>query len=522
MKKTLLALLMGAALLGGAAYWQYKPYLEYQIESILRDKGLQNVYVSIAHIGFGGASFQEIRFGAEDNPLIFKDVQLKYTLSDLSAGRLDEIVLENLVVSAMKEEDGWVVYGLEGLQSAANKSAESDNPLAFIPVNAAGMDAIPFRYLGIKNSALDITGTFGEAHIPLNIEWSRGEEADLSYQAEEITATLGNIAVSVLNPQFQASMLDDMWKGVWRVTEVKSDNDILPSLGIQGQIEADQNHIRASGDFVSDDQSYSGDFTVEYTPLAQPSFKLQSAADIHVPPDVAPVEIPPLKAMTSATYDGLVFAAQGHIFSDDKSWNADYHVSTGNAKSAEDGMRISSAVMPWNEGRISIKDVWYPLNPAEAIPIKVAVDKVALASLLSTMTGDRIQAQGLVSGYVNIEIAPDGSFTILNGDLAAEGPGTIMMPPEVIPASNDEVDLVKDIMEDLHFKVLNISATPDANRQVGIKLSVEGNNPKVYDGYPVKLNINLTGNLIDFIEQNVMLLTKPEKFLKGNVNENEQ
>ena len=86
--------------------------------------------------------------------------------------------------------------------------------------------------------------------------------------------------------------------------------------------------------------------------------------------------------------------------------------------------------------------------------------------------------------------------------------------PETIPANNDQVNLVKDIMQDLHFEVLNLTAIPDENGELTINLSVQGKNPKVYDGHPVKLNINLTGNLLEFIEQNMMIFTKPEQFLK--------
>lgn len=585
MRKILLAALIGVTLLGGVAYWQYKPYLAGQIESILRAKGLQNVHVAIARMGLSGAVFEEIRFGADENPMIFKNITLKYSLSDLKAGRLDEILLENLAITAVQQETGWVIYGLEGLQGAAAPE-ENNNPLSIIPLSPEEMNTIPFRYLGITDSTLDVEGAFGKAHIPMQIEWNRGAGADLSYQAAEITAALNALNLSALNPQIKASLQEDMWKGSWQVEQLTSDNPALPAFTAQGEIMADKNQASVSGNFASPDEVYSGDFTLDYKPLGTPELMLTNAAKIQMqtealnlsmPLDVswnpqerlgvkakdgqiqwqsgdlgleaaqialdvkqqesgaftgqwssgrlgvtAPVEVPILQAKGKVAYTDGLLDASGNISSVDKSWNADFRLLYGHKNSVEDGVRITSATMPWNNGRIRVKNIWYPLTLTKAIPVRVQVDKVDLAALMNTMTGDRIQAQGVVSGFVNVEIEPDGGFSVLNGELAAEGPGTIMMPPEVIPASNDEVNLVKDIMEDLHFKVLNISATPDENKQVGIKLSVEGNNPKVYGGHPVKLNINLTGNLIDFVEQNVMLLTRPEKFLKGNADETEQ
>jgi hypothetical protein len=228
----------------------------------------------------------------------------------------------------------------------------------------------------------------------------------------------------------------------------------------------------------------------------------------------APVPVPTLTGQGKINTKGAAITISGLIKSTDESWLIDFSIALGQDQASANGLRFKRAKIPWNKGRISVDDVWLPFVTGNAIKLDIQVEQVDLADLMSTLTGDRIQARGLVSGHVPLSIKPDGGISVDGGNLGAEGPGTIIMPPETIPANNEKVNLVKDIMEDLHYEVLNISAEPDGNGGLAIKLTVEGKNPKVLDGHPVKLNINLTGNLVEFFEQNLMLLTKPETLLK--------
>ena len=44
-------------------------------------------------------------------------------------------------------------------------------------------------------------------------------------------------------------------------------------------------------------------------------------------------------------------------------------------------------------------------------------------------------------------------------------------------------------------------------------MTLQGNNPKVYKGKPVKLNVHLTGDILDVVRQS-MLTSNPTKLLQ--------
>lgn len=586
MKKYVLGLLIVAGMLGGLALWQSRPYIETQIENALRNAGLQNVDVTIGYIGLSGAMFNEIRFG-EENPLILKNLSLNYSFADLRAGRLNDILLENIAIIAVQQEAGWLIYGLEGLKTSAPQ--ENFNPLAFIPVTTEDINTIPFQNLSVQNSSLELRSVLGTLHIPIDLEWKKLPRAELSYISEEIKISMPNMDIYFDKPSLQAVLQDGIWSGTWRNEKTRTNNPLLPELNMSGEISLNQQRINFGGNFASDNNDYSGDFTFDYTPLSENPMQFKSNLDIEIarenenlslPLDItwtlkdqlgikasggkanwqkgdlalaanqialdikqqdagtfkgswgssniivtAPLQVPALSAKGTISYAQNLIDVHGEISSADKEWFVDFTALYGNKDTAKDGVRIKGATMPWHNGRISVEDIWYPFNASKPVAIRLEVERVDLDELMGMMTGDKIIAQGAVSGFISLEVEPSGEISITDASLATQEPGTIMMPPELIPADNDQVNLVKEIMEDLHFKVLNISLAPQENRDndkdVSIKLSVEGNNPKVYDGHPVKLNINLTGNLIEFAEQNIMLLTRPEQFLRENSNDEE-
>ena len=73
---------------------------------------------------------------------------------------------------------------------------------------------------------------------------------------------------------------------------------------------------------------------------------------------------------------------------------------------------------------------------------------------------------------------------------------------------------LREILEDFGYTRLSIAMNSDKKNNLGILMSIEGSNPAVYNGRAVKLNVNLTGDVLDFIRQNIMLLTNPESILE--------
>ncbi len=575
MKKLVVIILVSILAVGATGLWQIKPWLEQYFEDILEEKGLQNVEITIAQIGLSGAALKEISFG-DKNPLVLHDITLDYTSEDLRQGRLDKVLIEKVFIKAVQQESGWQVYGLEGLKS----DASDKNPLSFIALNADQIEQIPFRQFAVKESTIELLSDFGALELPFNLEWQKYERPNLSYKGDSITFLRDDMKVSVIKPQMSATLEEGVWIGNWNSEAIKA-NASLPPLSANGQIKADDKHISATGNFLSSDAVYKGNFIFNYAPENNPAMTFKSDVTIDMAlqggrlqmpitldwvPDkplhasgkdgtvewqngemtlnadktsvnifqkgagfsgewrtgklsvTAPVPVPLLQGNGKISLIGSAVNMSGLISSHDKTWEADFGFAFGSKEKTADGLQLKSATIPWKKGRLSVKNVWLPFESKEPIKIKLQVEHVDLAELMETLIDNRITAKGLVSGHITLIIGTDGKITVQEGNLGAESPGIIVMPPETIPADNQQINLVKEIMQNLHYDILDISADPDESGELSIKLTVEGKNPKVYNGRPVKLNINLTGNLLDFFEQNLMFLTEPEKFLKGSQN----
>ncbi len=573
MKKIIAIIAVLIVTFGIIGFFQYKPILENRLEIILEGQGLSNVHVEIARIGFGGARLAELRFGEKD-PLVLENIALNYSWADLKQGRLDEILFENIAVKVEQLESGWSISGLGSLD---NTGPNNKNPLSFLEITAEQIDQIPFQRLAIEDSRVEVDADFGNLRTPINIIWDKTTRPNLTYNGDEIILEQDALNVTARAPHLNASFDEGLWRGDWVFESITTNNAAIPSFSAKGDLIANAENVTITGTFTSEDETYKGDFTLDYTPSENPAPILNSniQVDMSLPSGsakmplavewvigepmrvngsngaihweqgelalnidalaldltqnengfsgnwssdtinlTAPVEVPTLKGQGKINTKGAAITVSGLIKSPDESWLIDFTLALGHEKASENGLRFNRARMPWNKGRISVDNVWLPFATGKAVQLDIQAEKVDLADLMSTLTGDRIKARGLVSGHIPLSIKPDGSISVDGGNLGAEGPGTITMPPETIPANNEQVNLVKDIMEDLHYEVLNISAEPDPDGELAIKLTVEGKNPKVLDGHPVKLNINLTGNLVEFLEQNLMLLTRPETLLK--------
>ncbi len=138
---------------------------------------------------------------------------------------------------------------------------------------------------------------------------------------------------------------------------------------------------------------------------------------------------------------------------------------------------------------------------------------------MQSLTGGRVTATGKVTGDLPLMIGRDGNIKVLPGTLKSEGPGMISMSADTIPGDNEQVGIVRQILQDLQYSGLSVALKNDESGRTTILLSFEGNNPSVYEGRPVKLNVNLTGDVLEFIQQNILLLGNPEQFLEQGIDE---
>lgn len=175
-------------------------------------------------------------------------------------------------------------------------------------------------------------------------------------------------------------------------------------------------------------------------------------------------------------------------------------------------LTIVNASLPWKQGALSVRNVKIPVFGVKPIAMTIHIDKVSIDELMQSLTGRRVTATGTVSGALPLTIGRDGAFSILKGVMTSQGTGVISIPPDLIPGDNPNLALARDLLKDLHYSNLTIG-TNNEGKGVSVRMTVEGNNPAVLNGRPVRLNVALNGDFIDLVRQNIMILSNPQTML---------
>jgi hypothetical protein len=80
------------------------------------------------------------------------------------------------------------------------------------------------------------------------------------------------------------------------------------------------------------------------------------------------------------------------------------------------------------------------------------------------------------------------------------------------------VALVREILKDFHYTSLSFYLNSGKDKRTEIRMSLEGSNPEVQGGRTVKMNVNLSGDVLGFAQQNLLWLTDPRKIIERGKN----
>jgi hypothetical protein len=137
-----------------------------------------------------------------------------------------------------------------------------------------------------------------------------------------------------------------------------------------------------------------------------------------------------------------------------------------------------------------------PGNPDTRIELQVTDMNLGAFLALADVAG--LTATGLLTGTIPVDIR-DGDIIIVDGRLDAEEAGTLKYapnePPAALRGAGETASLVLGALADFRYDQLWLTLDRDAGGETGLGLHVRGSNPDFYDGYPIELNLSLTGEL---------------------------
>ncbi|MEO3431813.1 YdbH domain-containing protein [Inquilinus sp. CAU 1745] len=169
-------------------------------------------------------------------------------------------------------------------------------------------------------------------------------------------------------------------------------------------------------------------------------------------------------------------------------------------------IELESARFDLAAGTLSAAPTRIPLND-EPWRLLLTLDSASLPQLLDGVPLENFSVTGSVSGTVPLEIGEtvrvDGAF------LETDEPGTIRYNPAAAPetppalASPDGVQLLLLALADFHYESLTARISGPIDGDMTLELSIDGANPALYDGYPIALNLNLSGALNEILQQSL-------------------
>ena len=159
---------------------------------------------------------------------------------------------------------------------------------------------------------------------------------------------------------------------------------------------------------------------------------------------------------------------------------------------------VERAGWPWAGGVIETRDTrLVPGAPSQKMMLEVR--DVDIARALNLVDLDGLDGTGKLAGSIPVEVIGATPY-IRNGRLSTgEGGGIISYSSESTDAtlrnSGAGGELLADALKDFHYKEVVMEMDGETTGPVKVRLRVAGANPKLYDGYPIELNVNVEGDL---------------------------
>lgn len=201
-----------------------------------------------------------------------------------------------------------------------------------------------------------------------------------------------------------------------------------------------------------------------------------------------------------------------HLEGTHRSLQADMRLTASLRAPSSGRLLLTRGSMQWHGGTISLASVSIPFTPTKPIRIPIHLENIPLSELLSTISGGQIEGTGRIRGILPILYYPDGHIALDTGRANAIEEGIITVPPSLLAGEHASLQTTRAILENFHYRTLDIlvdSKTGTPN----IKLVLNGYNPTAIEGRPVKLTVNLKGDLLSLVEQTLASLRSVNSLL---------
>ncbi|MFN4089026.1 MAG: YdbH domain-containing protein [Alphaproteobacteria bacterium] len=145
------------------------------------------------------------------------------------------------------------------------------------------------------------------------------------------------------------------------------------------------------------------------------------------------------------------------------------------------------------------------------LTVVLRVDGMDLQRFLTFVEYGDVEAEGTLRGRLPVVITR-GYAAIHGGVLETEGPGTLRYLPaaaEALQAGGMGTEILFQALQDFHYDSIRIEIDESPGRTQVMQLALKGNSPKVFDGFPLELNVSVSGALRDVLERGLRTYQLP-------------
>ena len=250
--------------------------------------------------------------------------------------------------------------------------------------------------------------------------------------------------------------------------------------------------IEVSGDVTWHDGSFSSDLNLAVRDLSATAFgtRVERLNTLITFDNVMPPSTPPGQLVAIAGVDAGLPLRDALI---SLALDPEGIVILENATMKFAGGDVTSDLVSWRIGD-------------DPEPIQLHVAGVDVGALFALADMDELTATGTLDGTIPVRFA-DGDLIIEGASLASREPGELHYLPVDVPTGlgtdDASIDLVLDALSNFHYARLEVELDRAAGGETKIGLHIAGANPDLYDGYPIELNVSLTGALDQIVRDSL-------------------
>ncbi len=153
--------------------------------------------------------------------------------------------------------------------------------------------------------------------------------------------------------------------------------------------------------------------------------------------------------------------------------------------------------------------------PSRDVETVLRVEGVALDQMLAATKGaGELAVSGTLDGVIPLSFV-DGEASIAGGQLATkDGGGVLRYVPGDVGALDEQefsTGLFLDAVKNFHYDSISLSIDEGEAEDLRLGLQLRGNNPDLYGGAPLELNVNLEGPLQQVLSRGLATYTLPSR-----------